>query len=55
MKRYSLGVLFGLALSTQVFAIIRSPYPAKTMPPNHGQFILIGDDAIRQTAIKPPK
>jgi hypothetical protein len=55
MKRYSLGVLLGLALSAQAFAIIRSPYPAKPMPPGHGQFIVIGDDAIRQTAVKPPK
>jgi len=55
MKRFALGVLLGFAISSQAFAIIRSPFPAKPMPPYHGRFIVIGDDAIRQVASKPPK
>jgi len=31
---------------TQAFAIIRSPYPAKTRPPYRSQGIFIGDDSI---------
>ena len=56
MKPVAVGVLLGLALAVQAFAIIRSPYPAKPMPPYHGQFIVIGDDAKPgQAALKPPK
>jgi hypothetical protein len=55
MKRYALGVLLALAFSTQAFAIIRSPFPAKPTAPGHGQFIVIGEDAIWQAAAKPPK
>jgi hypothetical protein len=50
MKRFVLGVLLGLAISSQAFAIIRSPYPAKPSPPDRGHFIVIGDDAIGRTA-----
>lgn len=55
MKTLTLGVLLTLALGVQAFAILRPPYPAKPMPPYHGHFILIGDDAKWQTAAKPPK
>jgi hypothetical protein len=55
MKTLFIGVLLTLAFGTQAFAIIRSPYPAKPMPPSHGHFILIGDDAKWQAAVKPPK
>ena len=47
-------VMLSLALAAQAFAIIRPPYPAKPMPPYHGQFIVIGDDAKWQT-VKSPK
>ena len=47
-------VLLSLALTTQAFAIIRPPYPAKPMPPYHGQFIVIGENAKSQ-AVKAPK
>ena len=55
MKTFALGVLLSLALSPQGFAIIRPPYPAKPMPPYHGRFIVIGDDATTQAVVKPPK
>jgi hypothetical protein len=47
-------VLLSLAFAAQAFAIIRPPYPAKPMPPYHGSFIVIGDDAKAQT-VKSPK
>ena len=52
MKTFALGVLLTLAFVGQGFAIIRPPYPVKPMPPYHGRFILIGDDAKSQTAAK---
>lgn len=55
MKTFALGVLLGLALTAQGFAIIRSPYPMKPTPPYHGRFIVIGDDARSQTASHPPQ
>ena len=55
MKTFGLGVLLSLVLVAQGFAIIRPPYPMKPMPPYHGSFIVIGDDAKSQTAPKPPK
>ncbi len=55
MKTLVLGVLLSLALGAQGFAIIRPPYPAKPMPPYHGRFIVIGDDAKSQAVVKPPK
>jgi len=56
MKPLALGVLLVLALAVQAFAIIRPPYPAKPMPPYHGHFIVIGDDARPgQVVVKPPK
>ena len=54
MKRFAFGVLLSLAFAAQGFAIIRPPYPVKAMPPYHGHFILIGDDAKWQ-AVKTPK
>lgn len=30
---------------SQAFAIIRSPYPAKSLPPYRGHSIVIGDDS----------
>jgi hypothetical protein len=55
MKTLALGVLLSLAFIGQAFAIIRPPYPVKPMPPYHGRFIVIGDDAKLQTASKAPK
>jgi hypothetical protein len=55
MKALALGVLLGLALTMQAFAIIRSPFPAKPMPPSHGQVVVIGDDAKSQGTVKAPK
>jgi hypothetical protein len=55
MKQFALGVLLTLALVAQGFAIIRPPYPAKPMPPYHGHFIVIGDDAKPQDVVKAPK
>src|SRR2546430_17440994 len=56
MNPFALGVLLGLPLPVQAFAIIRPPYPAKPMPPYHGHFIVIGDDAKPgQAVVKPPK
>jgi hypothetical protein len=55
MKPFALGVLLGLALTVQAFAIIRPPYPARPMPPHRGHFIVIGDDAKPgQAAARPP-
>jgi hypothetical protein len=56
MKPFALGVLLVLALGVQAFAIIRPPYPVKPMPPYHGHFIVIGDNAKPgQAVVKPPK
>jgi hypothetical protein len=56
MRAFALGVLLGLALTMQAFAIIRPPYPAKPMPPYHGHFIVIGDDTKPGQAVaRPPK
>ena len=55
MKPLAFGLLLSLAFVAQAFAIIRPPYPAKPMPPYHGHFILIGDDAKWQPAAKHPK
>jgi hypothetical protein len=55
MKTSALSVLLSLAFIGQAFAIIRPPYPVKPMPPYHGRFIVIGDDAKSQTASKAPK
>lgn len=54
MKSLALGVLLSLVLVGQAFAIIRPPYPVKPMPPYHGRFIVIGDDARLQTVAKSP-
>jgi len=54
MKTFALGVLLGLALTAQGFAIIRPPYPVKPTPPYQGRFIVIGDDAKSGTASKSP-
>jgi hypothetical protein len=32
------------------FAIIRSPYPAKSLPPGRGHMIIIGDESISVAA-----
>lgn len=55
MRTFAFGVLLSLVLVAQGFAIIRPPYPMKPMPPYHGRFIAIGDDAKSQTAAKSPK
>ena len=55
MKRLALGVMLGLALTSQGFAIIRPPYPVKPAPPYRGQFIIIGDDARQTPTAKPLK
>jgi hypothetical protein len=55
MKTFALGVLLSLAFVAQGFALIRPPYPVRPMPPYHGHFIVIGDDARSQTAAKSPK
>jgi hypothetical protein len=55
MRTFALGVLLSLVLVAQGFAIIRPPYPMKPMPPYHGNFIVIGDDAKSQTTAKSPK
>ena len=55
MKTFAFGVLLSLAFLAQGFAIIRPPYPIKPMPPYHGRFIVIGDDARSQTASNAPK
>jgi hypothetical protein len=52
MKRVVLGVVLGLAMSSQGWAIIRSPFPAKPAPPGGGHVIIITDDSIQQA---PPK
>jgi hypothetical protein len=52
MKPLALCVLLSLALIGQAFAIIRPPYPVKPMPPYHGRFIVIGDDARSQNVSK---
>ena len=52
MKTIAFGVLLTLVLAGQGFAIIRPPYPVKPMPPYHGRFIVIGDDAKQQTTAK---
>jgi hypothetical protein len=54
MKPFALGVLLTLALGAQGFAILRPPYPVKPMPPYHGHFIVIGDDAKARDVVKPP-
>ena len=54
MKPFALGVLLTLALGAQGFAILRPPYPVKPMPPYHGHFIVIGDDAKERDVVKPP-
>jgi len=55
MRTFALGVLSSLVLVAQGFAVIRSPYPVKTMPPYYGRFIIIGDDARSQTVAKSSK
>ena len=55
MRTFAFGVLLSLVLAAQGFAIIRPPYPMKPMPPYHGRFIVIGDDAKWQTVTKSPK
>jgi hypothetical protein len=55
MKRVVLGVILGLALCSQAWAIIRPPFPIKPSPPYHGHVIVIGDDSIQQAPVKPGK
>ncbi|HEX4639550.1 MAG TPA: hypothetical protein VH170_08690 [Chthoniobacterales bacterium] len=55
MKTFALGVLVSLVFCAQGFAILRPPYPAKTAPPFHGGFFVIGDDARYQKVTKTPK
>ena len=55
MKTLALGVLLGLALIAQGFAIIRPPYPVKPTPPYQGRFIVIGDEARFQRVAEAPK
>jgi len=55
MNRVVLGVLLGLAFSSQAWAIIRPPFPVKPSPPYRGHVIVIGDDSIQQAPAKPPR
>jgi len=55
MKRVVLGVVLGVALSSQAWAIIRPPFPAKPVPPYRGHVIIIGDDLILRTPPKPAR
>jgi hypothetical protein len=55
MKWLALGVLFGFAFTMQAFAIIRSPFPVKPMPPSLGHVVVIGDDAKSQGSVKAPE
>ncbi|HET9419363.1 MAG TPA: hypothetical protein VFO30_08480 [Chthoniobacterales bacterium] len=55
MRSLALGVLLGLALTVQAFAIIRSPFPAKPMPPSRGHVVVIDDDAKLQGTVTAPK
>ena len=43
-----------LATASSSFAIIRSPYPVKTLPPYRGQFVIIGENSITRTAQDAP-
>jgi hypothetical protein len=42
-KLLCIALLF--LVGSQAFAIIRSPYPARTFPPYRGRTIVIGDDS----------
>ncbi|HYY13987.1 MAG TPA: hypothetical protein VE758_06095 [Chthoniobacterales bacterium] len=55
MRSLALIVLLGVVLTMQAFAIIRSPFPLKPMPPSHGQVVVIGDDAKLPGTITAPK
>jgi hypothetical protein len=55
MRSLAVGILLGLALTVQAFALIRSPFPAKPMPPSHGHVIVIDDDAKLQGTVTAPK
>ncbi|MFN2541023.1 MAG: hypothetical protein ABR514_02490 [Chthoniobacterales bacterium] len=55
MKRAVLGVVLALALCSQVWAIIRPPFPVKPAPPGRGHLIVIGDDSIRQARSEPAR
>jgi hypothetical protein len=55
MNRVVLGVVLGLALSSQAWAIIRPPFPAKPAPPYRGHVIIIGEDSIQQAPPKPAR
>jgi hypothetical protein len=41
-----LCIVLLLMTAPHSFAIIRSPYPAKSLPPDRGHVIIIGDERI---------
>lgn len=48
MKRAAaLSLLLSLALSSSSFAILRPRYPIKATSPGQGQWIILGDDALK--------
>ena len=51
MKCAVVFIFVSLALTSQTFAVLRPRFPVKTMPPFHGDVIVIGDDLFRG----PPK
>jgi hypothetical protein len=52
VKSAALSIVLTLALSTQVFAILRPRYPVKPSPPYRGEIIVIGDQSIPAAAAK---
>ena len=54
MKMKSAAILISLALTSQVFAVLRPLFPIKPSAPFNGEFVVIGDDFVLRSAKKPP-
>jgi hypothetical protein len=48
MKRAAIALLLFLTVASPAFAILRPRYPTRPMPPFSGEWIIIGDDAIKK-------
>jgi len=47
-RSYHIAVfILGLAIlaSANVYAVLRPPFPVRTMPPSHGHWVVIGNDS----------
>ena len=50
MKTKCAAILISLALASQAFAVLRPLFPVKPAAPFNSDFIVLGDDFVRDSA-----